>query len=240
MTYIENPKTKGSGIICAIPQTGRCPVGCADCFFQSGRSFLEPLDENLPNVPSAVEADGCVVRINDGLDSNVQRDVAEECAQQYQDAFFNTSIPRDLQDFSRPVVLTVNPGNMTDKDFHKLDPVPEQLMFVRVRTNMWNAGVVSKAINYYCSRGVPVVLTFMAYYGETVPPEWSEYYDFQKRTLNSYWVLNWRGWSSYRRMIEGIDKRHLISTCGRDYDRHPCRDCGVCLREYYATKVRIS
>ena len=22
MTYIENPKTKGSGIICAIPQTG--------------------------------------------------------------------------------------------------------------------------------------------------------------------------------------------------------------------------
>jgi len=51
MTYKENPKTKGSGILCAIPQTGRCPMQCSDCFFQSGRSFLEPLDENLPNMP---------------------------------------------------------------------------------------------------------------------------------------------------------------------------------------------
>jgi|GEM_PF-4975445 len=28
--YIENPKTKGSGIICCIPQTGVCPIGCPD------------------------------------------------------------------------------------------------------------------------------------------------------------------------------------------------------------------
>lgn len=49
MSYIENPKTKGSGIVCAIPQTGVCPIGCEDCFFQSDRSFLEPLDENLPS-----------------------------------------------------------------------------------------------------------------------------------------------------------------------------------------------
>jgi hypothetical protein len=41
MSYIENPKTKGSGIVCAIPQPGVCPIGCEDCFFQSGRSFLE-------------------------------------------------------------------------------------------------------------------------------------------------------------------------------------------------------
>ena len=48
-----NPKTKGSGIITCIPQTGRCPNGCEDCFFQSGRSYLEPLEENLPHVPPA-------------------------------------------------------------------------------------------------------------------------------------------------------------------------------------------
>lgn len=52
MRYKENPKTKGSGIIACIPQTGVCPNKCEDCFFQSGRSYLEPLEENLPNMPT--------------------------------------------------------------------------------------------------------------------------------------------------------------------------------------------
>jgi len=43
MGYKENPKTKGSGIVCAIPQKGICPNRCEDCFFQSGRSY-----ENTP------------------------------------------------------------------------------------------------------------------------------------------------------------------------------------------------
>ncbi len=54
MDYKENPKTKGSGIICCIPQTGLCLMKCKDCFFQSGRSYLEPLEENLPNMPTRV------------------------------------------------------------------------------------------------------------------------------------------------------------------------------------------
>lgn len=29
MTYEENPKTKGSGIVCCIPQNGRCPIAAA-------------------------------------------------------------------------------------------------------------------------------------------------------------------------------------------------------------------
>ena len=53
MPYKENPKTKGSGIICCIPQKGTCPNNCEDCFFQSGRSYLEPLSENLPRVKNA-------------------------------------------------------------------------------------------------------------------------------------------------------------------------------------------
>ena len=46
MSYIENPKTKGSGIIACIPQKGLCPNKCEDCFFQSGRSYLEPLEHD--------------------------------------------------------------------------------------------------------------------------------------------------------------------------------------------------
>jgi len=74
MPYIENPKTKGSGIICCIPQAGECPIHCDDCFFQSGRSYLEPLDVNLPNLPSKEESQGRVVRVNDGNDSNNDRE----------------------------------------------------------------------------------------------------------------------------------------------------------------------
>ena len=70
MSYIENPKTKGSGIISCIPQKGICPNTCEDCFFQSGRSYLEPLDENLPNLPE--EVDYQIVRVNDGNDSNTR------------------------------------------------------------------------------------------------------------------------------------------------------------------------
>lgn len=73
--YIKNPKTAGSGIITCIPQTGTCPNQCEDCFFQSGRSYLEPLEENLPNMPPLEMAEGRFVRVNDGNDSNVQREL---------------------------------------------------------------------------------------------------------------------------------------------------------------------
>ena len=79
---IENPKTKGSGILCAIPQRGTCPLKCSDCFFQSGRSYLEPLDRNLPNLPSSEEATGRVVRMNDGNDSNNERSLVIRAAAQ--------------------------------------------------------------------------------------------------------------------------------------------------------------
>ena len=73
--YHENPKTKGSGILCCIPHESTCPINCADCFFQSGRSYLEPLEDNLPNMPTAEQAKGKVVRVNDGNDSNLDKEM---------------------------------------------------------------------------------------------------------------------------------------------------------------------
>ena len=144
--YLENPKTKGSGIICAIPQTGECPNKCPDCFFQSGRSYLEPLDENLPNMPSYEQSRGRIVRVNDGNDSNVDPDLVVQKTKIYEDAFFNTAIPKNLENFPGPVVLTINPGDMTDKDFYKLDTIPLNLMFIRFRTNTWNLDLLKQAI----------------------------------------------------------------------------------------------
>jgi len=235
--WIWNPKVKGSGIIECIPQKGRCPVGCPDCFFQGGRSYLAPLEENLPHIPSAEMAEGRVVRMNDGNDSNVERKLVESTAAHFKDVFFNTSIPKDLDTFPGPVVLTLNPGNMTDVDFHKLDPTPTNLMFVRVRVNAWNLeSVVDKAVRWYAEKAeVTVVLTFMAYYQEKLPDEYVQCYEWKKRTMNSYWCLK-------QEEINKIENRYkhmgLVYTCGRK-GQYSCKSCGNCLREYYATKERL-
>lgn len=236
MKYIENPKTKGSGVLCAIPQTGKCPVGCIDCFYQSGRSYLEPLDDNLPNLPEP--DDFHVFRINDGNDSNNQRELVIETASRYKRAFFNTSMPKDIEGFKRPVVLTVNPGNLTDVRFHKLDPIPKNLMFVRFRVNMWNYKTLCKeAAEYYTKGNIPAVLTFMAYYTGDIPDQYKEYYIWKKRTLNSYNVITEAGWKMV--MDEFKDNTYVYS-CGKDEKIFSCARCGNCLREYFATEERIN
>jgi hypothetical protein len=295
--YKENPKTKGSGIMCAIPQKGRCPNECDDCFFQSGRSYLEPLDENTPNIPDLPEElnmfhleslehkfnsllDGVfvclskeeneiadeilkqihdikkgiqgigkhVIRINDGNDSNVNRVEViaystrlKEIGVKY---FFNTSIPDDLEGFPGPVVLTVNPGEMTDTGFYSLKDIPENLMFVRFRANMWNRISLDKCVAHYTSRGIPVVVTFMAYFAtwsdQKIPKQHVKSYTFRKRTLNSYMAITTKA-AEY--VMEPFRYNKLVYQCGKIEgergDTH-CRYCGNCIREYFATMERMN
>ncbi len=236
MDWIWNPKTKGSGIITCIPQNDTCPNNCPDCFFQSGRSYLEPLDKNLPHIPSRELAHNRIVRINDGNDSNFQRDIVIETAKQFPDYFFNTAISRDLGSFPAPVVLTINPKDITDQDYYKLEEIPDNLMFIRIRTNPWNFGkVVIPAVNYYTSKSVKVVLTFMAYYTAHIPEEYKDYYEWKKRTLNSYWVLKQ---DRIREMIVLFSDNPYVYSCGVK-GQHACTFCGNCIREYYNTKERM-
>jgi hypothetical protein len=234
--YIENPKTRGSGIICAIPQRGACPVGCPDCFFQSGRSYLEPLAEHTPNLPSPEQAAGRVVRCNDGNDSNHDRAVVMAAAELYRHVFFNTSIPHDLAGFQRPVVLTVNPGDMTDTSAHLLDPIPPNLMFVRVRTNAWNTDLVRQVVEYYTPKQVPVVLTYMAYYHIRLPPEYSDCYTFRQRTMNSYYCITP---AAAAEITAPYSTNAYVYSCGKDVSTYACARCGHCLREYFATQERL-
>lgn len=241
MSYIENPKTKGSGIICAIPQTGTCPMKCDDCLFQSGRSYLEPLDKNLPNVPTPEMARGRVVRMNDGNDSNVERDMVIECGEQFEHVFYNTAIRCDFDVFDAPVVFTLNPGSCKDLTFCRLNYVPENLMFVRFIANTWNIPLARDAYEYYSERGVPLVLTFMAYHDdESIPAEYSQYYDYKKRTLNEYYAINRDGWEFVVDSVSECDGLStMLMTCGISSNVHACRYCGNCLREYFATRERM-
>jgi len=238
MTYKHNPKTKGSGIYGCIPQKGLCPMQCKDCFFQSGRSYLEPLEEHLPNVPNMVDMAGRVVRVNDGHDSSTLTDAQiDDLNKVYQHVFFNTSSPHGLERYKAPVVLTLNPGEMTDKSFHKLDPIPQNLMFVRFRANAWNKWLLREAVEYYTWRKVPVVITYMAYFfdSEKVEAAKETHYLFQKRTLNAYWVI-----PEYKRheIEEAFEDNALVYTCGYK-GTHQCARCGNCLREYFATMERL-
>jgi len=235
--WLWNPKVKGSGIIECIPQSTPCPLQCEDCFYNSGRSYLEPLSENLPHVPSHKMAWGRVVRVNDGNDSNVQRDVVVRTATDFQDFFFNTSIPKDLASFPGPFVLTVNPGPLTDKDFHKIPEALPNMMFARIRTNMWNLyTVVKPAVQHYAiDLGIPVVLTFMAYYTSKVHEGNEEDYEWRTRTINPYWVIKRERVDSIERIFSDKDNVYL---CGR-HGSSKCSACGNCLREYYNAKERI-
>lgn len=257
--YIENPKTKDSGIICCIPHSGKikkgiCPNRCKDCFFQSKRSYLEPLTKNLPNMPSKSEAKGRVIRVNDGHDSSISQEMVIKACKIYKDKFYNTACYRDengrrikseaipglIEKFDAPVVLTINPSKMTDESFHRLDPIPKNLMFVRFRIDTWNYELADEAINYYTSRKIPVILTFMAYYTEDLPEGEQENYEYKKRSINKYWAIKPEAWN---RLIEPYNEpfaeNPYIYTCGKNANTHACHRCGNCLREYYATKERL-
>lgn len=235
----ENPKTKGSGIVCAIPQTGTCPNNCEDCFFQSGRSYLEPLKENLPFIPEPTDFQ--VVRINDGNDSNVDKPTVLMRTYQFPLKFYNTAIPN--LDFDAPIVLTVNPGKMTDTGFHKIQgrDAPKNLMFVRFRANTWNVELQKACIRYYSQRDVPIVLTFMAYFdmADRIPEKHRGNYIFRKRTLNSYNAITTTAW---RKVMQLYENNKWVHSCGKIEgelgDTH-CRFCGNCLREYFATRERM-
>ncbi len=233
--YIENPKTRGSGILCCIPQTGKCLRGCADCFFNS-RSYLEPLEENLPNMPTVEQARNQVVRVNDGNDSSNRREAVMAAVQQYPMRFYNTTVFDRLDEFDAPVVLTVNPAERTDSKPVLLCSPPPNLMFVRVRTNTWNLrSTVYPTVNHYCALGIPVVLTFMAYYETAIHPDYARDYTWRKRTTNHYWAITIAAWQ--RVMAEFADDPRVYS-CGRVEGAKGltgCRHCGNCLREYFAT-----
>lgn len=234
MPYFENPKTKGSGIACAIPQKGRCPFGCKGCFYQSGRGYLEPLEERTPNMPPVVP--GQVVRVNDGNDSSNDIHRVIEDTARYPDRFFNTSFRHRLADFPGPVVLTLNPGDMTDRDFWRVEDV-DPLMFVRFRVNTWNLKLAESAVEWYSAREVTTVLTFMAYETlDEIPEEDRWAYGLRKRTLNTYFAITAGAWEH---VMEYFRRNKWVHACGFHEDvSTECRHCGNCLREYHAWKEK--
>lgn len=231
MSYISNPKTQGSGILCCIPQTGECPHRCEDCFFQSGRSYLEPLQSNLPNMPSKEITDGRVVRVNDGHDSCFNVDLVLKETLVYRDRFYNTCMPEGPEMLAWATVLTVNPGEFTDFHFYKVES--PNIMFVRARANMWNLQLIENIIDFYAlKRSISVIITWMNYTTpDLIPVAHRHDYAVKTHILNPYLSPT----AKALRKADYLFTNPLVYECGT-----LCKECGNCLREYYKWKERAN
>lgn len=225
----NNPKIDGSGIIDCIPQTGQCPRGCDQCFYNNG--FFRTLDE--PLLVSIEQSKGRIVRMNSGHDSGFEKEKVLEQAALYDDVFFSTA-GTDL-DFPGPVVLTVNPA--ASKTFQRVDPIPSNLMFVRFRACLWNLVECGEVCQYYSERKVPVIITWMRYFDRKFIPQANrDRYVFRKSILNSYWALPKNEEDNLTRNLQQGFPR--VYYCGNRWSSL-CASCGNCLREYFSTKERI-
>jgi hypothetical protein len=219
----QNPKLVGTNIIDCIPQTGQCPNGCDQCYYNDPR-FYRTKDE--PLIPSLEEAEGKIVRVNSGHDSNIDRELVIEKTAQYGEKFYNTSIPRF--DFPGPVVFTCN-GQGNDRWFIAVshpDDI-ERLMYVRVRACTWNLPLVQRVIDHYKTYGVMVVVTTMRYRTQNAIPEHHrQWYESKRSVINQWFCLNKEGWEKISKLVED----NVVRTCG-SYQSSLCKDCGNC--EWY-------
>ena len=217
----KNPKLEGSELVDVIPQTGKCPMKCLECFYNEG--FFRTLDE--PLIVTDEEAKGKIVRVNTGHDSNINKKLVIEITKIYQHKFYNTSIPNF--DFPGPVVFTCNSRD-TDFTFFKVEDV-SNVMFVRIRVDTWNlASVVDPAVAHYTKKGIPVVLTFMRYKNKDNVKKPNDYY-LKKHIQNSYWLIKAKAW---RRIMDRYKGNDLVFSCGTPQSSL-CKDCQNCVKLYW-------
>jgi len=245
MTTKRNPKQEGTCLFDCKPQTGQCPIGCAECFYNRPGAFYSDIQQ--PIMPSLDEVGEGIVRINSGHDSNIGRDEVIRATARYPKRFFNTSIPRF--DFPGPVVLTANPkeeqeGRYAMPNWHGDDwySPAANLMFVRLRTSATNLDLVDKAVAAWTAAKVPVVITYMAYYTSEpqVPADVlravsGPCYEWRVRHINSYWcpTKHFMRWVMAR-----YQSNRLVSMCG-SIDASYCRVCRNCESYYLQTVKRL-
>lgn len=240
---VRNPKQDGSNVFDCKPQCGPCPLDCNQCFYNRPGAFYVPIDQ--PHFPTIEEVGNGIVRVNCGHDSNIDRDKVVAETAQYKERFFNTSIPKF--DFPGPVVLTANPRE--EEDAFRLPSKggwvgpPANIMFARLRVSATNLHLIENAVENWTDWGVPVVLTFMAYYDAEpdVPAYVAEAvgkpcYEWKVRHINSYWCPT----PAFMRYVIGLfNKDRLVTMCGT-YTSPYCRDCRNCETHYWQTKKRMA
>ena len=247
----RNPKQEGSNLWDCKTQVGNCPMNCNQCFANRPGAVYIPMDEQI--LPSPEEVGDGIVRANCLHDSNFGREELVEHCKQYKKVFYNTSIPKF--DFPGPVVFTANAKEEEIGWFlpDASTPVPDNLMFVRLRVSASNLRLIDEQVSYWArTLRVPVVLTFMAYYDQEPPgcihmddPGTTVQlffirdeqgkdvlaYTWKKRHINSYYCATAEFMAYVIKRMKKIAGR-LVTICGT-LDSNYCRDCRNCEVYYY-------
>lgn len=240
----RNPKQEGSRLIDCVPQTGACPRGCNQCYYNRPGAWYASPDLSHNHMPSLEEVGDMIVRVNSGHDSNVDREFVIEATAHYAKRYFNTSIP--AFDFPGPVMFTANHREEESATLPQdiAGGPPMNLMAVRLRTSATNLQHIRDAVNAWTRAGVPVVLTFMAYYTEE--PKFDQaffgngiqlkdLYEWKKRILNSYWCST----PLLKKHVRAMFKDNpLVFVCGT-YESGLCKDCNLCEIQYLTTAKRL-
>jgi hypothetical protein len=212
----SNPKQAGTPLIDCIPQTGECPVGCAECFYNGGR-FYRTLDE--PLLPTAAEAAGKIVRVNSGHDSNIDRDLVINLTKSFPDKFYNTAIPKF--GFPGPTIFTANGKGLFFLEQCKISDV----MAVRVRFNSWDLDEQDKLICHYHSESTPIIITWLRYYSaEVIPDNHHKNYSWRQSVINEYWTLFPDIKNDLLKPYRSLSNVYSCSPLWSSY----CTNCGVC------------
>jgi hypothetical protein len=247
----RNPKQEGSVLFDCRPQTGKCPNGCNQCFYNRDDAYYQ--DIHQPSVPCPKDVGDGIVRMNCGHDSNIEKELVIETSKLYKHAFFNTSIPN--LDFPGPVVLTVNPRE--EEDYYTPSQFVGQtdhLMFVRFRVSPTNLAILEEAVLRWSACNIPLVLTFMAYYDDMPPGTKPEVlspgyfledrsvfkqvaYTWQQRHINSYYCATPEFMEYVTKRMKGIGGR-LVTKCGT-VDSRLCKDCQNCSTYYHQTMKHL-
>lgn len=234
----RNPKQADSNLFDCVPQAGKCPMRCNQCFFNREGAFYT----ETPAIPDSAEVGNGIVRMNCGHDSNLEKELVLKTAEQFKHVFYNTSLPNF--DFPGPVVWT---ANREEEKLVVIPPelwtgIPKNLMFVRLRVSGTNLPHVDRAAQWFTSGGVPVVLTFMAYYDcePKVTPEIQELvegpcYEWRVRHINSYWCPTK---AFLRVVLDRYQHNRLVSYCG-SLEGPYCRLCRNCETYYHQTMKRM-
>lgn len=220
----KNPKLVGSNILDCIPHTGRCPQDCPECYYNSG--FYRPL---VPLIPTLEEAEGKIIRVSSGHDSNLQKDLVLQTTEKYKDKFYNTSIA-DF-DFPSGVVWTAN-----SKHYNSVImlgnryPNIKNLIAVRFRTVPWNFSLARDVVRHYKRLNIPVILTFMRFRNlETIPQEYRDWYELKMHIVSAWWTLSLRS-----KEVTNFAECNL--TCGLKHKL--CLNCRNCEKLYKILRER--
>jgi len=246
----RNPKQEGSNLWDCKTQVGNCPMDCNQCFANRLGAAYIPMDEQI--LPTVEEVGDGILRANCLHDSNFGREELIEFCKRYKKVFYNTSIPKF--DFPAPVVFTANPKEEEEGYIlpDALTPVPDNLMFVRLRVSTSNLHLIDEQVSYWArTLRVPVVLTFMAYYEEeAIPGKWFSKdferlcvgpvencnflcYEHKIRHINSYWCPTKEFMAYVLKRMKKAGGR-LVTMCGTP-DSYFCRDCRNCEYFYFLT-----